>query len=359
RLRDNGVVQEERLDDHPLARLLKNPSPNFSTRAILRLLFSWIPQVGDSYLLKVTNGLGLPVSLEPLNPKDVEIIPGRYGIDGFLYRSPFTGEEITYTPDEIVRCYTPDPYCPYKGLGKLAPQDLSYDASIFYDQTIRQYFRDDASPKMTITYPADYEVASDEDLKRWTAQWKAAYRRRDGDNSGVPVMLPPGADLHEFSIWSGKDWVPLSDHYRDKILAAYGVPGSVVGLVQDVNRAAAEANRFTFEATTIKPLADLIADGLTRHLAMPIDEKLVIRFEDFITVDKSFELEKRKAYLDKFVLSVNEVRVAEGLDPVDWGERPIAQVQDVALDPNREPVPTQPMEPAEPPRDAEQETDDE
>jgi phage portal protein BeeE len=351
RVRDNGVYQYERLDDHPLARLLKNPSGNFSMRAILRLLFSWIPQVGDSYLLKVTNGLGLPVSLEPLNPKDVEIVPGRYGIDSYLYTSPLTGEQFSYSPQELIRVYTPDPYSPFKGLGKLAPQDLSYDASVFYDQTIRQYFKDDASPKMTIKFPDDYEMMSDEDLTRFNARWKNAYRRRDGENSGVPVLLPPGADLHEFQIWSGKDWVPLSDHYRDKILAAYGVPGSVIGLNKLDSRATVDANRFTFEATTIKPLADLIADSLTNQLARQFDERLVVRFEDFITVDKTFELEKHKAYLDKFVVSVNEVRMTEGLDPVPWGDAPIGQMQDTAITPETlQPEPALQPEP-QPPRD--------
>jgi capsid portal protein len=56
--------------------------------------------------------------------------------------------------------------------------------------------------------------------------------------------------------------VSVLEHFRDKILSANGVPGSIVGLVQDVNRAAAETNQFIFENTTIKPIADLIANAL-------------------------------------------------------------------------------------------------
>jgi hypothetical protein len=98
-------------------------------------------------------------------------------------------------------------------------------------------------------------------------------------------------------------------------------------VVQDVNRAAAEANRFTFEATTIKPLADLIADALTNQLAADFDSRLVVRFEDFITVDKTFELEKSRALLASKVVTINEIRLREGLSPATWGEllrRPLA-----------------------------------
>ena len=44
RIRENGVVQFERLDDHPLADLLNNPSPNFSRISLQRLLALWIAQ---------------------------------------------------------------------------------------------------------------------------------------------------------------------------------------------------------------------------------------------------------------------------------------------------------------------------
>ena len=141
-------------------------------------------------------------------------------------------------------------------------------------------------------------------------------------------MLPPGFDVHEFKLWSGKELIPLLEHYRDKILSANGVPGSIVGLVQDVNRAAAETNMFVFESTTIKPLADLIADSLTTQLARDFDPSLVIRFEDFITTDKSFELEKSKALLASKVVSINETRMDAGREPASWGELPVGQAQE-------------------------------
>jgi hypothetical protein len=110
-----------------------------------------------------------------------------------------------------------------------------------------------------------------------------------------------------------------------------------VGLVQDVNRAAAETNMFVFESTTIKPLADLIADGLTNQLARDFDPSLVIRFEDFITTDKSFELEKNKALLQHKVVSINETRVEAGREPAPWGDLLVGQAQELPYTGDREP----------------------
>ena len=224
RVRENGVFQEERVDQHPLKELLDHPSPNFSRMTLLRLLALWLTQVGDSYLLKITDDLGVVRQLEPLNPKDMDLLAEREGITGYVYRSPHSGEEITYTKDEVIRIYKPDPECPFRALGNLSPQAISYDTSLFMDQTLRKHFRDDATPKVAIKAQENSQLPAPEDRKRWEQDWMNSYNRRMGDTAGVPSMLPPGFDVHEFELWSGKELIPLLEHYRDKILAANGVP---------------------------------------------------------------------------------------------------------------------------------------
>ena len=64
-------------------------------------------------------------------------------------------------------------------------------------------------------------------------------------------------------------------------------------------------------------------------LAHDFDPTLVIRFEDFITTDTSFELEKNKALLQHKVVSINETRVEAGREPAPWGELPVGQAQEL------------------------------
>ena len=329
---------------------------------LLRLLALWLTQVGDSYLLKITDDLGVVRQLEPLNPKGMDLLAEREGITGYVYRSPHSGEEITYTRDEVIRIYKPDPECPFRALGNLSPQSISYDTSLFMDQTLRKHFRDDATPKVAIKAQENSQLPAPEDRKRWEQDWMNSYNRRMGDTAGVPSMLPPGFDVHEFELWSGKELIPLLEHYRDKILSANGVPGSIVGLVQDVKRAAAETNMFVFESTTIKPLADLIADSLTTQLARDFDPSLVIRFEDFITTDKSFELEKSRALLASKVVSINETRMELGREPAAWGELPVGTQQEApytgeVVEPP-EASPTEPEEDEPSQREADDEGED-
>ena len=55
----------------------------------------------------------------------------------------------------------------------------------------------------------------------------------------------------------------------------------------------------------------------------------MIKFEDFITVDKGFELEKRRAMLEQKVVSINDLRSEDGLEPASWGEFRAGSQQDV------------------------------
>jgi len=120
----DGTVLEEELDDHPLKLVLDNPNPLFSRMQILRIVSLWLSQVGDAYLLKIVDGMGVPRELHPLSPASIQKKVGPIGIEGYVYYSE-SGEKTEYAPDEIVRIFNPDPACPFEGVGNLGPQVVS------------------------------------------------------------------------------------------------------------------------------------------------------------------------------------------------------------------------------------------
>ena len=70
------------------------------------------------------------------------------------------------------------------------------------------------------------------------------------------------------------------------------------------------------------------------------------------------ELQKTKDLLDRKAITINEVRIPDGLDPVEWGDLPIAQAQDVPFDGNPdEEEPVAPPQP-KPKEDEDEEQDD-
>ena len=334
-----GTVKFEEIDDHPLKQLLDNPNPTFSRTQLLRLISLWLTQVGDAYLLKVDDKLGVTREMHPLIPSRMMKTFGPTGVEGYVFHGE--GGQIKYGTDEIIRIFRPDPTNPFEGVGNLGPNALSYDTDLFMDQTIRKFYKDDATPKTVLKASPEAMIPKKNEKERWEREWLNKYARRLGSGVGLPAWLPPGFDLDTLEGMKTKDLVLLLEYLRDKILSANGVPGSIVGLDRNINRATAQASMVVFDKQTIEPQATLIADALTMQLAKDFDPSLKVRFNNVVQEDVEFNLRQEAQDLRQAVRSVNQVREDRGLDPVEWGDTPIVirkQEQEEENAENEEPI---------------------
>ncbi len=317
------TVKFEELDEHPLKQLLDNPNPTFSMMQILRLVSLWLTQVGDAYLLKVTDGLGVTRELHPLVPSNMMKITGPTGVTGYVWNGE-GGSNIEYNLEEIIRIFKPDPTAPFEGVGNLGPNALSYDTDLFMTQTIQKHYRDDATPKVILKSSSDQaQIPKGDTKERWEKEWLNKYARRLGTSTGLPAWLPLGFDIEQLEGMKTKDLVLLLEYNRDKILSSNGVPAALVGIDSNINRATARASIDIFDQGTIEPQATLIANALTNQLAKDFDTSLKVRFNDVVRKDMEFELRQEAQDLQQSVKSVNQVREDRGLDPVEWGDKPL------------------------------------
>lgn len=334
RTKVSGTKTEEELDQHPLKALLDRPNPIFTRVQLMRILAYSIVQAGEGYWLKVRDRIGVTRELWPLPSSRMELIADRDTmIGGYVYRGD--REEITYQPDEVLRFWMPDPAYPFLALGNLRPQSVAFDASTFADETLRDYFGNDATPKVALVAKDNATAPTPDQRKAFETDWRARYHQRRGTARGLPALIPSDYGIHEFGGKSDSaDQVALLDHYRDQILMANGVPRSIRGDVVDANRAAAETNQYVFDRHTILPITEMVAATMTMHLAGDFDSKLIVRFREFVADDKDFRLREEAQDLLTKVRSVNQVREDRGLDPVAWGDEPVGSFGDVPYNPD-------------------------
>lgn len=345
-----GAVEFEELPAHPLLAVLERPSPLLTRLQLLRLVSMWLTLTGEAYLLKVTNGAGRTRELWPMSPRNVERISGDASpVSAFV----FHGErgETRYRVDEVVWIFDPDPAYPFQGLGAVGPQAQRIDAGSFADATLREHYQHDATPKTVLLAKEDARFPDADTRKAFEADWTNRYSRLTGTARNTPAILPSGFDLRE--IMAGFDvgqTSQYSEFLRDDLLMALGTPRSILGDVVDANRAAAETNALVFDRHTIAPQANLIADAMTYQLAQPeYGPELFVRFAEFIAEDGDFRLREEAQDLTLKVRTVNEVRGARGLEPVDWGDLPVGSFGDVPYTGDEpEPVDTLPPQPGEP-----------
>lgn len=335
-----GTTEDEVLDDHPLKILLDHPSDWFSSRQIKRLIAQHTVTIGQAYLGKIMRGSIIPQALQPLPPDRIEPVGNGYRVDGYTMTSGVGGvENLAF--DEVIRIWNPDPEALFASRGTLGPQARLANMLEYSEEHLRSFYETDATPQVVFeATDAAAEPMTDEGiLNRFTKKWLQANHSRLGTKRGIPPFIAPGwhANILDAArtLTGTKE---LMEYARDAIMMAYGVPRSIAGDIVDANRAAAETNAYVFDVHTILPLSLAITDAFTRDLASMYPQnpgvKLSVRFKDFVAQDKAFRLEEETADLVGKVRNINQVRSdRDGLDPVSWGEDPVATIGQVPYDP--------------------------
>ncbi len=158
-------------------------------------------------------------------------------------------------------------------------------------------------------------------IARLRATWE---RLHSGvEKAGKIAVLQAGTKYERIQVSPAElDYLESRRATRDDILAIFGVPASKLGLVEDVNRANAEANDYTFQSETILPKLRLIEAKLNKDLVPKFDQNLWLEYDNPVPEDKEFMLKERETNLKNYVISINEERAKQGMDDAPWGEAP-------------------------------------
>ena len=139
-------------------------------------------------------------------------------------------------------------------------------------------------------------------------QWYAT-QHANSEHSGRPIVDYPGFTVTEFkNSVREMDYAKSLEVAMDTILATYGVPKAVVGLVKDSNRANMESAMLTFAENTINPMLIHMGQHLTQGLAHEFDENLVVHFEPMVVEDSEVTRKAIETASRAGALAPNEVR---------------------------------------------------
>lgn len=319
----DGTYEWETLDDHPLKALLDKPHPDFSRAQILGGMAEDLVTCGESYLLKVGNGLSKPAMLLPLQASRMRPLVSLAMIEGYAFTDG-NGVEVELPREVVVRAWIPDPANPFGARGWIGPNGIAVDAARFAGEHTRRFYERNGTPTAVIEHDEGTNPPTEEEERRFLEKWNAWYNRRAGRHSGAPLQLPPGRHWMAQPDQTGEQIVPLHEYFDKQELRNLGVPQSVVGVVQSGDRSSAEVNEWVFDRHTILPLTKTIEQALTDHLAADFAPDIIVEFEDFVSEDKDYELKREAHDLTHKLRTINEVRQdREGFEPVAWGELPV------------------------------------
>lgn len=216
-----------------------------------------------------------------------------------------------------IKNFNPKQDYPYHGLGVSIVESIA--SSVMSDDNARQwnsnFFKNAARPDGFLT--TDKKL-SGEEIKQVRENFMSKYGGLE--NAHKIGLLSGGLDFKPLSL-SQKDidFVEQARMSKDEILSAFGVPKSEIGLVDDVNRANAEASSYVFAKNTIDPIMKKITKELARKLLSSYEEGLELYHKSIIPKDRVQILAERVAGVDKWITR-NEIRLEEGLPEVEGGD---------------------------------------
>lgn len=307
---------------HPALDLIRKPNPFMTGRDLFESVQQHVDLTGEGYLVVYRGArLKMPTELWPVRPDRMTPVPGTAGVflQGWIYTGP-DGEKIPLDVQDVIQVKLPNPLDPYRGLGPLQSVLVDIDSARMAAEWNRNFFLNSATPGGIIEVD---EALSDAEWRQMVSRWREQHQ-------GV-------AQAHRVAILEKGKWVERNYSLKDMQFAelralpreiireAFGYPKAMLGAVDDINRANAEAGEYVFARWVLVPrLARLQSALNARLLPMygPLGDGVQFCFESPVPEDEAAEnvalATKTLAYVQLVTLGVTPESASEvtGLPPM-------------------------------------------
>lgn len=314
----------EEVFDHELLDLLNAVNPRMTRHELIENTQSYLELEGNAFWFLARDKMGKIRQIWPLRPDRVTFTQDKevpVMIEKFIYRQK-DGSKTVFEPENIVHFANfnaeGDYPFPVRGKGTVEAAGLSIDTNEFAREWNARFFKNSARPDMIFKAPGTLGPDEYENLKR-----KINSAFQGVDKSHKMLLLQGGLEVDKISnSQKDMDFVKQVIQTRDEILAIFRVPKSILGIVEDVNRANAEAQIFTFAKLTIEPKMRKFIGNLNEFLIPKVageDSDLFFGFVSPVPENRERIIEEYDKGHNKW-LTTNDIRRAEGLPESENGD---------------------------------------
>lgn len=222
---------------HPFLTVWDNPNDFMTGRFFRESVQQHLDLVGEGIIVLYKIG-GIVYEMWPVRPDRMQPVkhPTKF-MTGWIYQGP-DGEEVPLELDQVIQIKYPNPGDPYRGMGPVQTVLSDMDAARYSAEWNRNFFINGARPGGIIK--VDYRM-SDTEFKEFMARWR---QQHQGVANAHRVAVLENAEWQDtnFSM-TDMQFVELRNLPRELIREAFAFPKPMLGTVDDVNRANAEAGK--------------------------------------------------------------------------------------------------------------------
>ncbi len=284
-----------------------NPNPLYSGRMLREIVQVFLDLTGEGYILKVKNNMGFPEQLWPIRPGTIELMfkDGVYFFDHQSERG-----RRRWELDDIIYLRYADPRNPLKGYSPFMASGIQYDVDMSVDSYQKTMFESGGWFQYALSTD---QSMTEPQIKSMREGWYNAVKNLK--DKFKPPILQKGLKLTQMqqsSLDLGTD--KTSDAMRDKILAAYGVPKALLGMLEGIQRANLEGTEYVFAINQLQPRLDTWVDAIKPTL-QALDPRIQVRFKSTVPLDREMRRKDAESMQGMGALSVQETREIFGFNP--------------------------------------------
>jgi HK97 family phage portal protein len=218
-----GEAGRERLDDHPMARLLANPNPGMSAYDLWLWTSSTRDIYGDTFWLKDRDSAKTVRALYPLHPASMTY-------DAKTNRWRFDNGSLVLEsihPDDLVVFKSFHPDSSHRGLSPLEPLRSTLENEWASRTATSSFWQRGARPGMALSHPGTLSEPAIERLRKQMDD-----RAAGADKTGVTVVLEEGMKPEVMTLTAEEaQYIETRKLNREEVCAAYDIPPPVVHIL--------------------------------------------------------------------------------------------------------------------------------
>lgn len=290
---------------HAALDLWNKPNPYTTRQEFVESFSQHLDLTGEAWWVvgRNENFRTLPLELWVVRPDRMTPVPHPTEfLAGYIFSGP-DGEKVPLNKEDVVQLRMPNPLDPYRGMGPVQSILTQLDSIRYSKEWNRNFFLNSAEPGGIVEVP---ESLSDADFDQLSARWNEQHS--GVANAHRVAFLEHGKWVDRKYTMRDMQFVELNSVYRDDVLGAFGFPKSMLGIVEDVNRANAETSKTMFAENLVVPRLERIKGALNNDL-LPLfgtaAQGLEFDYDDPVPEDAEARNAERDSQVAAYVALIN------------------------------------------------------
>ena len=317
--RITGSDQIEEVTEHEILDLLRKVNPRQNSFELKEVTVKYLEAIGVAYWYLERGLQKKVINVYPLMSQYVRIILDKEkNLKEYEYGR--TSNKQHFDPKDII-------HFKYSSLSNVFVGDSPLEAgeqSVDLNEAMNLYeiasFKNGGRPSVVLEIPVDGAMTPTE-IKRVESDFK---RNKGGvKNTGKLFIASGGSKLKEFG-FSPKEMSFTKGRQTtlEETCGVFGVPLSFVKPTE-ISRANMWASIDMWMNFTINPKLVMLEQKLNEQFTPNFGEGLFLLFDNARPEDPEFRMKQIESHIKTKYSSINQERAIDGLEPVEWGEKPV------------------------------------